>query len=42
MNIIMKNNFLLILANLLVPDDFDETQLTTITDASDTPVHQFA
>ena len=29
-------------ANLLVPEDFDETQLNTITAAPDTPVHQFA
>lgn len=29
-------------ANLLVPDDFDETRLTTIVAAPDTPVHQFA
>ena len=29
-------------ANLLVPEDFDETQLSTITAQPDTPVHQFA
>lgn len=29
-------------ANLLVPEDFDETQLRTITASPDTPVHNFA
>lgn len=29
-------------ANLLVPEDFDQSQLSTITAAPDTPVHQFA
>jgi len=43
MNIIMKKNFLLILANLLVPNDFDESIFETcVIPPPENPVHQFA